>query len=116
MFFRSPEVFRKKGVLRDFGRFAIKHLCQGLFINKVAGQGRQLYLKMDPGTGVSCEFCEISKNTFFLQDTSGGFFQFFKIEMLLQFPDIHQKMSVLKSLYNTVSGLKPSNFNKKVFL
>ena len=27
--------------------------CQSLFINKVAGQGRQRYLKRDPGAGVS---------------------------------------------------------------
>ena len=35
-----------------------------LFINKVAGQYWQLYLQRDPSTGVSCEFCKISKNTF----------------------------------------------------
>ena len=34
----------------------------------------QLYLKKDSGTVFSCEFCEISKNTFFLQNTSGGCF------------------------------------------
>ena len=37
--FRSsrPEVFCKKGILRNFEKFAGKHLCQGLFFNKVAG-------------------------------------------------------------------------------
>ena len=35
-----------------------------LFINEVAGQCWQLYLQRDPSTGVSCEFCKISKNTF----------------------------------------------------
>ena len=66
MFFRSsrPEMFCKKAVLRDFPKFTRKHLCQSLFITKVAGQGRQLYLKRDPGTGISCEFCEIWKNAF----------------------------------------------------
>ena len=66
MFFRSshPEVFCKKRVHRDFPKFIGKHLCQSLFINKVAGQVRQLYLKRDPDTGVPCEFCKISKNTF----------------------------------------------------
>ena len=54
----------KKGVLRESAKFAGKHLCQSLFINKVAGQGRQLYLKRDPGTGVSSGFCKISKSTF----------------------------------------------------
>ena len=37
--FRSshPEVFCKKGVLRNFTKFIGKHLCQSLFFNKVAG-------------------------------------------------------------------------------
>ena len=37
-FFRSSlsEVFCKKGVLRNFAKFTGKHLCQGLFFNKVA--------------------------------------------------------------------------------
>ena len=32
-----PEVFYKKGVLRNFAKFTGKHLCQSLFFNKVAG-------------------------------------------------------------------------------
>ena len=66
MHFRSsrPEVFCKKAVISDFPKFTGKHLCQSLFITKVAGQGWQLYLKRDPDTGVSCEFCEIWKNNF----------------------------------------------------
>ena len=31
-----PEVFCKKGVLRNFAKFTEKHLCQRLFFNKVA--------------------------------------------------------------------------------
>ena len=45
-----PEVFCKKGVLRNFTKFTGKHLCLSLFFNKVAS----LFVK----------FCEISKNTF----------------------------------------------------
>ena len=39
--FRSsrPEVFCKKGVHRNFAKFQRKHLCQSLFLNKVAGSG-----------------------------------------------------------------------------
>ena len=36
-----PEVFCKKGVLRNFAKFTGKHLCQGLFFNKVAGAYRK---------------------------------------------------------------------------
>ena len=32
-----PEVFCKKGVLRNFTKFTGKHLCQRLFFNNVAG-------------------------------------------------------------------------------
>ena len=32
-----PEIFCKKGVLRNFPKFTEKHLCQSFFFNKVAG-------------------------------------------------------------------------------
>ena len=32
-----PEVFRKKGALRNFAKFTGKHLCQSLFFNTIAG-------------------------------------------------------------------------------
>ena len=32
-----PKVFCKKGVPRNFAKFTVKHLCQSLFFNKVAG-------------------------------------------------------------------------------
>ena len=54
----------RKGVLRNLTKFAGKHLCQGLFFNKVAGLRPVLLLKKDSGTG---EFCEISKNIFFTE-------------------------------------------------
>ena len=34
---QPPEVFYKKGGLRNFTKFTGKHLCQSLFLNKVAG-------------------------------------------------------------------------------
>ena len=30
-----PEMFRKKGFLRNFAKFTGKHLCQSLFFNKL---------------------------------------------------------------------------------
>ena len=51
-----PEVFCKKGVLRNFAIFTGKHLCQSLFFNKVKKETlTQLFF---------FEFWEISKNTF----------------------------------------------------
>ena len=40
-----PEVFCKKGVLRNFAKLAGKHLCQSLFFNKVAGLSFATLLK-----------------------------------------------------------------------
>ena len=60
-----PDVFCEKGVLRNYAKFTGKHVCQSLFFNKVAG-GACNFLKKETLTHVfSCEFCEISKNTFF---------------------------------------------------
>ena len=62
-----PEVFCKKGVLTNFAKFTGKHLCQRLFFNKVAGlrpQACNFIKKESLAQMFSCEFCEISKNTF----------------------------------------------------
>ena len=45
-----PEVFCKKGVLRNFAKFTGKHLCQRLFFNKVAGQ--RLFFNKVAGLGL----------------------------------------------------------------
>ena len=58
-----PEVFYKKGVLRNLIKFTGKHLCQSLF-----------FIKETLAQVFSCEFCQISKITIFTQNTSGGCF------------------------------------------
>ena len=69
-----PEVFYKKRVLRNFTKFTGKHLRQSLFFNKVAGfqswgltrpKACNVIKKETLALVFSCEFCEISKNTFF---------------------------------------------------
>ena len=61
-----PEVFCKKGALRNFIKFTGKHLCQSLFFNKVADLRLATLLKKRLWHRCFyCEFCEISKNTFF---------------------------------------------------
>ena len=47
-----PEVFCKKGGLKNFTKFTGEHLCQNLFFINVAGSRLKLYLKRDSGTGV----------------------------------------------------------------
>ena len=58
----------RKGVFRNFTKFTGKHLCQSPFLNKVAGLGSATLLKKATLAQVfSCEFREISKNTFFTE-------------------------------------------------
>ena len=54
----------RKGVLRNFAKFTGKHLCKSLFFNKVAGPACSFIKKETLAQVFSCEFCEISKNTF----------------------------------------------------
>ena len=48
-----PEVICKKGVLKNFVKLTGKNLCQRLFLNL-----SQVFF---------CEFCEIFKNTYFVE-------------------------------------------------
>ena len=70
----------KKDVLRNFAKSAGKHLCQSLILNKVVGvspffnclisfqpQACNFIKKETLAQVFSCEFCEISKNTFFTE-------------------------------------------------
>ena len=59
-----PDVFCKKGVLRNFTKFTGKHLCQSLFFNKVAGLACNFLKKKTLPQVFPGEFCEISNNTF----------------------------------------------------
>ena len=44
---QPPEVFCKKGVLKNFAKFIGKHLCQSLLFNKVAGLRPATVLKKE---------------------------------------------------------------------
>ena len=59
-------MFCKKGALRNFTKFAAKHLRQSLFFNKIESLEACNFIKKEALAQVfSFEFCEISKNTFF---------------------------------------------------
>ena len=58
------EVFCTKDGLKNFAKFTGKDLCQSLFFNKVADL-RPFFIKKETLAQIfSCEFCEISRNTF----------------------------------------------------
>ena len=66
----------RKGVLRNFAKFTGKLVCQSLGFNKVAGWNLQLYFKKTLAQVLSCEFCEISKNSFFTKHLQATAFLF----------------------------------------
>ena len=63
-----PEMFCKKGILRNSTEFTGKHLCRSLFFNKVEGLRLLLsfnFIKKETLAKVfSRELCEISGNIF----------------------------------------------------
>ena len=69
---QPPEVFYKKGVLRNFAKFTGKHLRQSL--------AQVLY----------CEFCKISKNSFFYRARLGDcFWTFYDYAVVLNISTPH---------------------------
>ena len=85
-----PEVFCKKGVLRNVIKFTRKHLCQSLFFDKVAGlRHATLIIKETLAQVLSSEFYEISKNTFFYRTLLVAAFAFWNILTLFSHENFH---------------------------
>ena len=61
---QPPEVYYKKGVLKNFAKLTGKHLCQSLFLNKAASTAYNFIKKETLAQVFSCEFCKIFKNPF----------------------------------------------------
>ena len=73
-----PEVFCKKGALKNLAKFTGKHLCRVSFLIKLQACARvsclrgacrpaPLFKKITLVQVFSCECCEISKTPFFLE-------------------------------------------------
>ena len=59
--------FVKKDVLKNFAIFTWKHLCWSLFFIKLQAVRAATLLKSGSNTMFSCEYCEIIRNTYFVQ-------------------------------------------------
>ena len=96
--FRSsrPVVFCKKSVLRNFTKFTWKHLCQRLFLIKLQAWDLNFFKKETLTQVISCEFCEISKNT------SGGCFCHFSKYFDKLYGNIVYKMQIQMSNFSQV--------------
>ena len=69
-----PEVFCKKGILRNFAKLTGKHLCQIPFLNKVAEACHFIKKETLAQTGVLLRILRNFQEHFFSQITSGGCF------------------------------------------
>ena len=76
----------QKGVLKNFTNFTGKHLCQSFFFNKVVALRPVTLLKKETLVQVfSCEFCEVSRNTFFTNTSGRLFLYYIWWNMLIKF-------------------------------
>ena len=106
LFYRSSHrrCFVRKGVLRNFAKFTGKNLHQSLYFIK----------KETLVQAFSCEFCEISKNTFspeHLQTTASVFsidHFCFKIRINISTPNISHKRQKILSVF--LAKLKAESF------
>ena len=64
-----PDVFCKKGVLRNFAKFTGKHLCQSLFFNKACN-----FIKKEAlAQAFSCELCKFLRTPLMAASKNDGF-------------------------------------------
>ena len=61
------EVLQNRQYQKFRNIFIGKHLCWGLFLIKLQAFRPVTFLKRDSNTGVSCEYCKIFKNSFFME-------------------------------------------------
>ena len=64
---QPTEVFYRKSVLTNLTKFPGKHLCQGLFFNKVAVSACIFNKKGSLAQVFSCKYCKIFMNTYFIE-------------------------------------------------
>ena len=64
---RSQIIFEINS-FKNFAKFTGKHLFWGLFLIKLQAFRPATFLKRDSNTGVSCGYCELYKNIFFIEN------------------------------------------------
>ena len=69
-----PKLFCRKGAIRNFAKFTGKHLCQCLFLNKVAALRSATLLKRGSVTGVFLWILQNFEENHFLQNNFSGCF------------------------------------------
>ena len=80
---QPPEIFCKKGVLKNFGKITRKNLYQSLFSNKITGRGLQPYWKRGSGTVVFLWILQNCKEHLFYRTPSVATSECLKFELVL---------------------------------
>ena len=62
------QMFFEISSIKNFAIFTGKHLCWGLGLIKLHACRPATFLKRDSNTGVSCGYCELYKNSFFIEN------------------------------------------------
>ena len=109
-----PQVFCKKGIFKNFVKFAGKHLRQSLFFNKIADLRPATLVKKRPWYRVqvySCKFCEIFKSTFFKRTHSVVGSVFSNISCIELFPTFALFLFLLFCVVFIDSGQSPVGCN-----
>ena len=67
--FKQPsQMFSETDPLKNFAIFTGKNLYWSVFFWSFRTEGLHFYLKSDSNAGVFCEYCEMFKNSFFIED------------------------------------------------
>ena len=96
-----------RGVLRNFENFTVKHLCQSLFFNKVAGLSHATLVKKTLARTFSCKFWEIFRNT------SGGRFSVYSEKNQIQSITLNKEFNLMRFLKISRIQLNICNFVSK---
>ena len=77
-------MFSKKSVFKNFAIFTIKKLCWNLFLITFQDYKSYIFIQKETPTLVFfCEYCEIFKNNFFIEDL-----------LIIPFPDFYLMIDI----------------------
>ena len=96
---RSHIIFEISSI-KNFAIFTGKHLFWGLFLIKLQAFRPGTFLKRDFNTGVSCGYCELFKNSFFIENLRR-----LLLTVLPQYSEVSWGVSYLISFLHVLSSL-----------
>ena len=96
---RSQIIFEISSI-KNFAIFTGKHLFWGPFLIKLQAFRAATFLKRDHNTGVSCEYCKLFKNSFFIENL-----RWLLLTVLPQYSEVNWCVPYLISSLHVLSNL-----------